>query len=417
MEMKTAKSDLYNLAATLSLYGLLIFTPLARGSVQPWSQSLLSIFIVVAVTLLILEGRTQSGQFFRKTELFQPILVLFGWMIVSALFSPVPSVAIEAMTEGFSYLTLYYIVIHTVRSRKQQRQLVYLIISISLFLSIFGFFRLFDLNPFSWWDYGQSTALTSTYVNHNHLAGYLEMSIPLLLGLFVTKTRKGVLFYLLLYFLVIIMAAHILALSRGGWIALVLSLSLMSIILLAQKRFKQKKFLFSIVAFAVFLFLFVMMGTNMVERILSLTDKSTIGGLANRYNVWQGTYQMILDNVVTGVGPGSYATNFTQYQPPGLGVRFFYAHNDYLHYLAELGLPFLFIMALFLYVIFKKGFKKIQSPSRQTWGITLGALTGITAILIHSFFDFNLHIPGNAILFTTLVALVMLPPSQKTKII
>lgn len=31
---------------------------------------------------------------------------------------------------------------------------------------------------------------------------------------------------------------------------------------------------------------------------------------------------------------------------------------------------------------------------------------GITAIIIHSIVDFNLHIPANAILFTVLAALV-----------
>ena len=40
---------------------------------------------------------------------------------------------------------------------------------------------------------------------------------------------------------------------------------------------------------------------------------------------------------------------------------------------------------------------------------TLGAMTGITAILFHSITDFNLHIPANAILFTVLAALVVAP--------
>jgi hypothetical protein len=36
-------------------------------------------------------------------------------------------------------------------------------------------------------------------------------------------------------------------------------------------------------------------------------------------------------------------------------------------------------------------------------------MTGITAILVHSVVDFNLHIPANAILFTILVAIVIAP--------
>ncbi len=36
-------------------------------------------------------------------------------------------------------------------------------------------------------------------------------------------------------------------------------------------------------------------------------------------------------------------------------------------------------------------------------------MSGITAILVHSISDFNLHIPANAILFTVLAALVVAP--------
>jgi hypothetical protein len=41
--------------------------------------------------------------------------------------------------------------------------------------------------------------------------------------------------------------------------------------------------------------------------------------------------------------------------------------------------------------------------------LTLGALTGVTAILVHSLFDFNLHIPANAALFFVLCAAVATP--------
>jgi hypothetical protein len=36
-------------------------------------------------------------------------------------------------------------------------------------------------------------------------------------------------------------------------------------------------------------------------------------------------------------------------------------------------------------------------------------MSGITAILVHSIGDFNLHIPANALLFTILAALVVAP--------
>ena len=58
---------------------------------------------------------------------------------------------------------------------------------------------------------------------------------------------------------------------------------------------------------------------------------------------------------------------------------------------------------------FVKGFKKLNHPSRLVRGTTLGAMSGVTAILFHSIFDYNLHIPANAILFTVLAAIVVSP--------
>ena len=59
--------------------------------------------------------------------------------------------------------------------------------------------------------------------------------------------------------------------------------------------------------------------------------------------------------------------------------------------------------------LYRKGFKKLKNPSRLVRGITLGAMSGISAILFHSVADFNLHIPANALLFAILAALVVAP--------
>jgi RsiW-degrading membrane proteinase PrsW (M82 family) len=62
-----------------------------------------------------------------------------------------------------------------------------------------------------------------------------------------------------------------------------------------------------------------------------------------------------------------------------------------------------------MFKFYKKGFHKLNNPSRLVRGITIGAMAGITAILVHSIGDFNLHIPANALLFSVLAALVVAP--------
>ena len=86
------------------------------------------------------------------------------------------------------------------------------------FPAIFGIFKRFGVNPFPWWEYKdipQSVyRLSSTFGNPNHLAGYMEMTIPLLLGLFLSGFRRLKLFFMI-YLTFIMLAALILSISSG----------------------------------------------------------------------------------------------------------------------------------------------------------------------------------------------------------
>ena len=81
---------------------------------------------------------------------------------------------------------------------------------------------------------------------------------------------------------------------------------------------------------------------------------------------------MINDYPALGIGPGTYASVFTQYQPAGLAKQRYMANNDYLHFIAEIGLPLIIVM-------------------------------------IWMFMALYLHIPANALLFTVLAALTAAP--------
>ena len=70
-----------------------------------------------------------------------------------------------------------------------------------------------------------------------------------------------------------------------------------------------------------------------------------------------------------------------------------------------------------VFIFYRCGFKKLKNRSRLVHGITLGAMSGITAILIHSISDFNLHIPANALLFTVLAAIVVSPVPKSKKMV
>jgi O-antigen ligase len=396
-----------------SIYALLIFTPLARASVQDWAVTTLHLVTLIALTAFLVENSLASNWKWIKTPLDKPIVMAIILSILSTIHSMHQYTSIWSTILLINYVTIYYLIIHTVRTRSQLRQLVYFIIGVTIFLSVFGLFKSSGVNPFPWWEYTDipqsSNRLSATFGNPNHLAGYLEMALLLTVGLFLTGFRGGKRI-IIVTIIIVFLAALILSLSRGGWFGVLMGLGFMATALMANRHFENKKLLMAIVGGILAVGLIVLSTTPVVERILTLTERGTKVNMHVRLVVWQGVNQMISDHPLTGTGPGTFATVYTQYQPPGLGdFRLFFAHNDYLHFISEVGLALPVVMVWMIFALYKFGFMKLKNPSRLVRGTTLGALSGIAAILVHSISDFNLHIPSNAILFTILGALAAAP--------
>ena len=395
-----------------ALFALLVFTPLARGSVQGWGITIIHMVTVIAITAFMLNKSMTWDWKWISTPLDKPIFILLGLCLLSTAYSLLFRISIWSFILLLNYVTIFYVTIHLIHTRSQFKHLIYLIIGVAIFLSVFGLFKKFGANPFPWWDYGDlkysPDFLSATYGNRNHLAGYMEMTIPLILGLFLTGYKGGKLF-LMIYLTFLLITALVLSLSRGGWIGFLLGLSFMAIALLTNRYFKRKGFLIAAVCGSLALALIVLASTPVVERIRTFEQKEETPNLRARVAVWGGITKMIQDYPLLGTGPGTFATVFTQYQPPGYAGRYFYGHNDYLHFISETGLLLIPIIIWMIVAFYKKGFYKLRYSGRLVRGTTLGAMSGVTAILFHSISDFNLHIPANALLFAILAAIVVAP--------
>jgi O-antigen ligase len=307
-----------------------------------------------------------------------------------------------------NYSVVYFIIVNSINQRDQMRRVAYTITIVGVFLALFGMIKyLGGVSP-PWWDYDvKYKGMVATFGCKNHLAGYMEMAVPMTIGLLMAA-KKGWAKALCGFSLLFLFVALTLSLSRGGWMSALFALGFMFIVYLIKTKRKHRGLMVTAVAVSTVVVLTVLASTPVIERLETLTHGQDLPNWRCRTAVWSGTLDLIRDHPLLGTGPGTFPVAFTPYRPVGVNARFLHAHNDYLHSISETGILTAVIILWLIVAAFRSGIRMIMSTnSRLTLGITLGSLSGILAITVHSVVDFNLHIMANAILFTVLAGLLM----------
>src|SRR5262249_6545338 len=117
-----------------------------------------------------------------------------------------------------------------------------------------------------------------------------------------------------------------------------------------------------------------------------------------RGEIWRDTWTMIRHNPLMGVGLGAYETAYPTYAlDSGMQGVVAEAHNDYLQILADAGVIGAGLALWFIIALFRAIARGVRSPNPLTAAIALGGGAGLFGLLLHSFFDFNLHLPSHAL--------------------
>jgi hypothetical protein len=241
------------------------------------------------------------------------------------------------------------------------------------------------------------------------------MVLPLGLAFTLTSRLKPVVKVFLGYASLATLAGIAVTVSRGSWLSTALSLLLFFGVLVFHRAHRL----------AAFVLLIAIVGTGVFFLSRSIMFQVRLKQLAvpnqveddTRFALWQSAIQVWRENLWWGVGPAHYDYRFQQYRPESIQLRPVRAHNDYLNLLSDWGLAGAGLVAaawvlLGLGVLKTRRFVRTASndlggkQSSNKFAFLLGASTGLLAILVHSAFDFNMHIPANAILAVALMALL-----------
>jgi O-antigen ligase len=249
------------------------------------------------------------------------------------------------------------------------------------------------------------------YVNHNHYAGLMEMLVPIPLVLSLTHLAPARTRAVAAAAAAVMAGTIFLSGSRGGMLAILAELIILSVLVVKQKRSLRT-------AIGVGLFLVIVVGlltwvggAELSKRIATVASSHSEISSNVRTNINRDGLKMFLKKPVLGWGLGTFPVVYPQFRT--FYTNFFVneAHNDYLQLLVEMGLLGIGTMLWFLVTVYTRALKKIKNWTAEISGaVALASVLGLSGILVHSAVDFNLQIPANAALFYVLCTIAASEP-------
>jgi O-antigen ligase len=262
------------------------------------------------------------------------------------------------------------------------------------------------------------------FINRNHFALLIEMTLGVLLGL-ILKGRLSLRWKVAVWIMVALCwFAIISANSRGGIISaavvIVLAVSIHFVTRTtriksgAKRRSPRLKpilattVLIALLSAALIMSVAFIGGDTIVSRF-EKTDREFVvadNGSASRMEIWQSTIRLIAAFPVTGSGFGAYGRAITPYDTASTKQQVVQqAHNEYLEIVAGGGAIAALLTLLFLGVIVRRVIQRFKDRGKLGKAICFGAAVGISGVLLHSFVDFGLHVQINSLVFVLLIVL------------
>lgn len=262
--------------------------------------------------------------------------------------------------------------------------------------------------------------LIGGFGNANHFANFIAMALPLVIFLLwralpVHQRRQqrpppsAILWSLVLLVLITALMASG---SRTGMVVGLLVTFLSVLLLLGAVSEKSRRWYLVGGGLLLLTVVLVIVGKN---ALVTRFDTGRLGHDASfRWLLISTSWQAAQAFWPVGSGPGSYSVVYPLFQPPGLRGFAEHAHNDYVQLLMEFGALFVMLFGLLIWEVVRQGLLLWRQTGRAGQGRTLAQLQlccglGVLAVMLHSWVDFNLHIPANAMLSACLLGAFLRP--------
>jgi O-antigen ligase len=382
---------------------LFAFSVLAFGSVEVWSESILeigaSLLFVAWAANLFLDGRLKIYW----NPLNWPLLGLLGIGLVQLLFrvTPYPFLTRVEVLKFAAYLLIFFLSTQAFRERRDLNRLAWFLILLCFSVALLGIAQRFTSDAKI---YGLRTLTEGgdpfgPFVNRNHFAGFVELTLPIGLALMIFRGLRRDMFPMAGLLAIIPLGAIVLSGSRGGIVSFAFEVAVLALLARSRKGPEGPRLVaLAMVSFAALALVGWLGAGKAIERFSTLRPGDVT--LSRRATMVHGAAHIFFDHPLAGSGIGSLVAVYPRYETAYDGNVVDHVHNDYMELLAEMGILGALCGLAFLWILSRDARKCfLAEQGHFSRAIHAGAIAALCGLLLHSLVDFNLHIPSNALLF------------------
>lgn len=397
----------------------LLYAPLATGALRIQEFIVVQWLIVAASALWLVRFWVNPKHRLLWPEVCWGVALLMIYAVARYYKADIEIVAREEMNKVLVYGVLFFLILANLHRLETIQIIGLALIFVAAAISLYALVQ-FLTGSDRVWHFIRPAVFSKrgsgTFICPNHMAGFLELILPLSLAYTLTGRFNYLMKIFLGYASLMIFTGIVVSISRGAWIASGITLVFFFFWMLRQRDYRiQSAAVLGAVIAVTAAFLFKAELSDNRREGLSLAGRTE----DLRFRLWPTATEMWKDNIWWGVGPAHFDFRFRQYRPihDQFQWRPMRVHNDYLNTLTDwglvgavlVGLPWLlfFWRVVASWRFFQRTPNDLGNTKRSNKSsFVLGACLGLVAILLHSFVDFNMHIPANAMVTVALMALV-----------
>ncbi len=289
--------------------GILVIGPLAFGAHAPPQFLVLQGLTMGVMGLWVVRLWVAERPQLLWPPICWAVLAFMAYAVGRYWQADIEYVARIEMTRVLVYGFLFYAILNNLHRQESIQIITLTLLFLAMAIAFYAGYQFLTKSPRIWniKDTNYIGRGRGTFIYPNHLAGFLELLLPL--GLcYVLMGRLGHVTKVFLGYAAVVMLAGIgVTLSRGGWLVTALELMVLCGILLTQRDFRLQGL--------VLLTVLVVAGAMVIPRVQTMRERmaqTVKSGKADdlRLAVWQPAWEIWRDNFWWGAGPAHFDYRF-----------------------------------------------------------------------------------------------------------